>query len=70
MKLSEKYLQEKLQTVMPEGEIWSAYEWEALSVKDAKVYGRICFLEGVLAGDPMNREAWNELEKIRNDERL
>lgn len=55
---------------MPPGESWSAYEWDALNEKDAKIYGRICFLEGIMAGNPMNREAWDELEKIQKEEGL
>ena len=70
MRLSEKYLQKRLVTVMPPGESWSAYEWEALHEKDAKIYGRICFLEGIMSVDPMNREVLDELEKISKVERL
>jgi hypothetical protein len=70
MRLSEKYLQKRLVTVMPPGESWSAYEWEALDEEDVKIYGRICFLEGIISVDPINREVIGELEKISKVERL
>jgi hypothetical protein len=48
MKLSEQYLQSNLQTQMPDGETWSAYEYEVMRLDCVRVYGHICALEATL----------------------
>lgn len=72
MNLSEKYLTIKQFTESPEGENWSAYEYEAVSLEHAKKYGMICALETILQHGDNNakQKAVKQLQEIAQEENI
>ena len=72
MKLSEKYLNLNISTEIPDGETWSAYEYEVVDLKHVKKYGYICKLESIIKhGDSkIHESALKELIRIANEENI
>jgi hypothetical protein len=72
LKLSERYLLLNSSIGMPEGETWSAYEYEYLHLENVKRYGQICGLEALLTCgvDAVVEKSKLELEKITKEEGL